>query len=114
MNHAIGYTFPRGGGVKAIFEQFVLDDEGCRVYGVYQIPEAECLRSVTVMPAIPSSASACSSTASSATCSATRMASTSSGRTAERGRGVWVLTPEVMDDTPMIVAEGGQGRRPVE
>ena len=46
----IGYTFPRGQGCRAIYEdqageQYVLDDEGRRIYGVYLIPEAECLRS---------------------------------------------------------------------
>lgn len=49
MDTIIAYRFPRGQGCQAVYEdvaggQYVIDDEGRRVYGVYYIPETECLR----------------------------------------------------------------------
>lgn len=48
MDQVVGYTSPRGQGCETIFEdaraQYVLDDEGRRVYGIYMIPEEHCLR----------------------------------------------------------------------
>lgn len=106
MNPIIGYTFPRGQGCKAIYEdqagaQFVLDDEGRRAFGVYLIPETECLRSAT--SADPAIGKRMFADGVEREVFRDEQGQYVIGLDGERVYGVWLLTPEVLEDAPIIV-----------
>lgn len=112
MDNILGYTWPRGQGVKTIFEdargQYVLDDEGRRVYGIYMIPEEHCLRT---------------SAAERGDVIIGRRLFTGDverevylddqgqyviGHDGERVYGIWILNDAAWDDAPVIVTTARQ------
>lgn len=107
MDQVIGYRFPTGAGCQAIHEdadgrQYVLDDEGRRVYGVYQIPEKKCLRT-GASPTDPVIGERLFTDGVVRQVFAGDLGQYVLGRDGERVYGVWVLVDEDAADKPVIV-----------
>lgn len=107
MRNAIGYISPRGQGCKAIYEdaagQYVLDDEGWRVYGVYMIPEGEGLRGAAAMPHDPVIDRRLFTGGVECEVHRDDQGQYVMGPDGERVYGVWVLTEDAWEDVPVIV-----------